>query len=138
MRLPSVERELTIALLRRFFRTSLLVGRMPSILGREIFAARTTATAPHAFENNVVFVCDVERCLRALDTTDQRLVAFCIFEDRSEWEAARVFGAVESDTSRRLGYVLDLLYETFCRLGLLRPLPAEDPRHEKNQKEKRS
>lgn len=127
-RLPTFERARTMALLHRFFRTALQLGRMPSLLGREIFRTRVRALPPRAFEDSVVFVCDVERCLRALDPLAQRLVAFCVLEDHSEWEAARRFQRSQSDVSRRLGETLDLLHETFCRLGLLRRL--EDPRVE--------
>lgn len=124
MKLPSYERMRTMALLHRFFRTALLLGRMPSLLGREIFRTRAQSQPATAFEDAVLFVCDVERCLRALEPGDQRLVAFCILEDRSEWEAARRLHRSQSDISRQLGRVLDLLHETFCRLGLLPPLES--------------
>ena len=124
MELTSVERMGTMALLHRFFRTALLVGRMPSLLGREVFRPHVRTVPAHAFEDSVVFVCDVERCLRALAPFDQRLVAFCVFEDRSEWEAARQFHRSQSEISRRLGETLDFLHETFCRIGLLRRIPV--------------
>jgi hypothetical protein len=122
MRLPSFERLRTMALLHRFFRQALLVGRMPSLLGREVFRTNLSHRPARAFEDAVVFVCDVERCLGSLEPLEQRLIAYCILEDRSEWEAARVFHRSQSDISRRLGSALDLLHETFCRIGLLRRL----------------
>jgi len=124
MQLAAVERMRTMALLQRFFRTALLVGRMPSLLGREIFRPHVRTVPAHAFEDSVVFVCDVERCLRALEPFDQRLIAFCVLEDRSEWEAARQFHCSQSEVSRHLGEALDVLHETFCRIGLLPRLPA--------------
>ncbi len=125
MRLPSYERLRVILLLRRFFRTSLLLGRMPSVLGGDAFRSRLRYQPSRAFEDAVLFVCDVERCLRSLEPFDQRILALCIFEDRSEWETARLFGRPQAHISRRLGEVLDLLHETFCRLGLLAPLPVD-------------
>lgn len=125
MKLPSFERARTMMLLHRFFRTSLLVGRMPSLVGREIFRTNVRSTPARALEDAVVFVCDVERVLKTLDAHDQRLIAVCVLEDRSEWEAARVFHRSQVDVSRRLGEVLDLLHETFCRLGIL-PRPAQN------------
>jgi hypothetical protein len=131
MKLPTLERARTIALLHRFFRTSLLVGRMPSLLGREIFPSHMLRTPARALEDAVLFVCDVERVLRSLEALDQRLIAFCVLEDRSEWEAARLFHRSQMELSRRLGEVLDLLHETFCRLGLLRrPEQAPPPKTE--------
>ena len=123
MKLPSFERARTMLLLHRFFRTSLLVGRMPSLIGREIFRPSVRSVPARALEDAVVFVCDVERVLRGLESYDQRLIAFCILEDHSEWEAARVLHRSQVEVSRRLGEVLDLLHETFCRLGLI-PRPA--------------
>lgn len=120
MNLATYERVRTMSVLHRFFRMALLVGRMPSLLGREIFRSRATAVPARAFEDAVVFVCDVERCLRELEPLEQRLIAFCVLEDHSEWEAARRFQRSQSDVSRRLGRTLDLLHETFCRSGLLK------------------
>ena len=37
----------TIALLLRYFRMSLEIGRMPSVLGREVFRARYFLSRPH-------------------------------------------------------------------------------------------
>jgi hypothetical protein len=132
MKLPSFERARTMLLLHRFFRTSLLVGRMPSLIGREIFRPNVRSVPARALEDAVVFVCDVERVLRNLEAYDQRLIAFCVLEDRSEWEAARVFHRSQVEVSRRLGEVLDLLHETFCRLGLLPRLAQILPYKTKN------
>jgi len=125
VRLISYERACTVGMLHRFLRASLLVGRMPSVLGREIFRSRVSHVPARVFEDSVVFVCDVERCLRQLEPLERRLIAYCVFEDRSEWEAARRFHCSQSDVSRRLGSSLDLLYETFCRTGLLKRLAEQ-------------
>jgi hypothetical protein len=126
MRLPSYHRAQAIALLFRFFRTALSLGRMPSLLGREVFRSSLASRPARAFEDAVVFVCDVERCVRQLDPLDQRLLGFCILEDHSEWEAARRFHRSQSEVSRRLGGALDHLHATFCQLGML-PRPAAPP-----------
>jgi hypothetical protein len=119
MKLPTYERMRAMQLLNRFFRTSLLLGRMPSVMGEESFRSRIGGTPGRAFEDAVIFVCDIERCLAGLDEFDRQLIALCIFEDRSEYLAARRFGRSPAEIARRLGQVLDLLYSTFCRLGLL-------------------
>jgi hypothetical protein len=124
MLLPTVERLRTMALLRRFFGAALAVGRMPSLLGREVFRQSVSALPTRAFEDSVLFVCDVESCLRSLHPFDQRLIAFCVLEGYSEWEAARRFRDSQTEISRRLADALDRLHETFCRLGLLTSLPA--------------
>jgi len=124
MRLPTFERMRTLALLRRFFRAALQLGRLPSLMGRETLPSLTAAPAARVFENVVVFVCDVERCLEQLGSFDRRLLACCVFEDHTEWEAARRFHRAQSVISRRLGLLLDHLHAEFIRKGLLTPLPA--------------
>lgn len=123
MRLPSFERTRTMALLHRFLRTALSLGRMPSLVGREIFRARVRARPPSAFEDAVLFVCDVEKCLGKLEPLEQRLIAYCVLENRSEWEASRQFQTSQGFISRHLGHALDVLHVTLCHRGLLPPLP---------------
>ena len=114
-----------MALLHRFLRTSLSLGRMPSLFGREIFRARVQSRRPSAFEDAVLFVCDVEKCLAQLEPLKQRLIAYCVLENRSEWEASRQFHASQGYISRHLGLALDLLHKTFCQRGILPPLPLD-------------
>ncbi|HEV8383927.1 MAG TPA: hypothetical protein VGQ11_03575 [Candidatus Acidoferrales bacterium] len=123
MKLASFERTRTMALLFRFLRTAMSVGRMPSLVGREVFRARVGARPAAAFENAVLFVCDVEKCLSELDPLEQRLIAYCVLENRSEWEASRQFQASQGFISRHLGHALDILHATFCQRGILPPLP---------------
>lgn len=125
MRLPTYERARTMALLHRFLRTSFSLGRMPSIIGREIFRTQLQARPARAFEDAVLFICDIEKCLAELTPLQQRLIAFCILENRSEWEASRVFRANQGSVSRNLALALDLLHESLCRKGLLPPLEQE-------------
>jgi hypothetical protein len=124
MKLPTFERMRTLALLRRFFRAALQLGRLPSLLGRETLPSLTAAPAARVFESVVVFVCDTERCLKRLAPFDRRLLACCVFEDRTEWEAARRLHRAQSVISRRLGLLLDHLHAEFIRKGLLTPLPV--------------
>ncbi len=123
MKLATFERTRTMALLHRFLRTALSVGRMPSLVGREIFCTRVQARTPGAFEDSVLFVCDVEKCIAQLNPLEQRLIAYCILENRSEWEASRQFHASQGFISRHLAHALDSLHVTFCRRRLLPPLP---------------
>src|SRR5438874_12809166 len=60
-------RHRTRALLRRYFYTSVEVGRLPSLLGRELFRSKVTSYRMSSFEDAVIFVHDVERALEQLD-----------------------------------------------------------------------
>src|SRR5881396_3326590 len=53
-------RERTLALLRRYLRISIEVGRLPSLLGRELFRSKVTSYRMGSFEDGVIFVHDVE------------------------------------------------------------------------------
>ena len=52
----------TFALVRHFFELSCQVGRLPSLLGRELFRSRVSHHAIPSFEEQIVFVRDVELC----------------------------------------------------------------------------
>jgi hypothetical protein len=57
----------TEAILRKFFRMSVEVGRLPSILGSEFFRTHVTSYSVSSFEDAMIFVHDVERCVARLD-----------------------------------------------------------------------
>ena len=74
-------RSRTAALLRRYLRFSIEVGRLPSILGRELFRSKVTSYRLASFEDAVIFVYDVERALNQLNTFGQLLIATIIFQE---------------------------------------------------------
>jgi hypothetical protein len=125
MKLASEKRQKMISLLVRYIRTSLSAGRIPSLLGYGFHRTSVRSRPHYAIEESVVFVCDVEKCLEDLPPFERSLIAYCILENRSEWEAARHFQRTQPEISRRLGRLLDRLYATFCRKGLLAPLQDE-------------
>src|SRR2546421_12779243 len=50
----SLYRDYTIGMLRRYFRMSIELGRLPSILGREVFRAKVTSYRMKSFVDVVV------------------------------------------------------------------------------------
>lgn len=111
----------TIALLRRYFRMSLEIGRMPSVLGREVFRARVTSYRVQTFEDAVIFVHDVERCVEGLEPFSRQLIARVILQDYSYEEAAKLMGCGERSVYRLLPLALDQLTELFFTSKLLAP-----------------
>ena len=61
-----IYRRRTEAILRKFFRMSVEVGRLPSILESEFFRTHVTSYSVSSFEDAVIFVHDVERCVSKL------------------------------------------------------------------------
>ena len=116
----------TLELLRRYFRMSLDVGRLPSLLGREFFRARVTAYHVQSFEDVVILVHDVERCLQRLDDFSRTLVARIVFQDYTWDETAALLRCSERRVARRFPHALDRLSEIFLEVGLLQLLPTAE------------
>src|SRR5579863_9277722 len=68
-------RKKTTSLLRRYMRWSLEAGRVPSLLGRELFRTKLTAYSATTFEARVIFLHDVEGCLERLGSFDRQIIA---------------------------------------------------------------
>jgi hypothetical protein len=117
-------RKRTLALVRRFWRFSLETGRLPSAVGREFFRGKMTAYTATTFEDRVIFVRDVEKCMDRLEHWDQQLIARLIFQEYEQTQVARILHCGLRTVERRLPQVLDLLSEEFLRVGLLTAVPS--------------
>ncbi len=122
----SFYRDHTLLLLRRYFRLSLQLGRMPSLVGREIFRARVSHYRAHTFEDAVIFVHDVERCLEQLQGFSRRLIALMVFEEYNGEEAARLLHRPVRTIEHDFGLSLEKLTESFLACGILRPMVRPD------------
>jgi hypothetical protein len=120
-------RERTIALLRRYLRLSIEVGRLPSILGRELFRSKVTSYRMSSFEDAVIFVHDVERVIEQLDSFSKDLIAVIIFQDYSQDEAADVLRCARRTVCREFPETLDRVSAHFLNGGLLNRLPQKRP-----------
>ena len=120
-------RERTIALLKRYLRISIEVGRLPSLLGRELFRSKVTSYRMSSFEDAVIFVHDVERALDQLDNFGKDLVAVIIFQDYSQDEAAEVLHCARRTVCREFPEAVDKVSELFLDGGLLNRLPPRRP-----------
>ncbi len=117
-------RKRTVGLLRRYMRFSLETGRLPSFVGREFFRAKVTYYTATTFEDRVIFVRDVEKCLDRLEYWDQQLIVRIILQEHGQEQTARILQCGLRTVERRLPEVLDLLSEDFLRVGLLAGLPS--------------
>jgi hypothetical protein len=125
-----------IRLLRRYYRLSFGIGRLPSLLGREVFPSRLSRQRGPSFEDAVIFVHDVEQCLARLDTVSQMLIARIILQEYTGDEAAAQLECDRRQVTRRFAVALDrlcrilldagLLVENSCQAPLLEVLPPTD------------
>lgn len=116
-------RKKTAALLRRYMRWSIEAGRLPSLLGRELFRAKVTAYKATTFEDRVIFIHDIEKCLNQLASFDREIVARVVLQEHEHPQAARILHCTRRTIERRLPEVLDELSEAFLKARLLDPLP---------------
>ena len=66
-RVRRIYRARVVTMLRRYLQYSIETGRLPSLLGREFFRAKVTSYTVVTFEDRVIFVHDMEKCLEKLD-----------------------------------------------------------------------
>jgi hypothetical protein len=125
-------RKRTVGLLRRYMRLSIAVGRMPSLLGREFFRTRVTSYRASTFEDSVIFVHDVERCLEKLSEFDKQLIAKIVLQEYSQEQAASLLGCGRRHAVRCYPEALDRVTEIFLKRELLTRLPRTKPEPEKS------
>jgi len=117
-------RSRTVKMLRRYMRYSLETGRVPSILGREFFRTQVTSYTVVTFEDRVIFVHDMERCLQRLDEFSRQLIARHVLQEHDRWETARLLHCNEKTVRRLIPLALDLLSEMLLDGGLLERLDS--------------
>lgn len=113
-------RRYTVGMLHRYFRISLETGKLPSLLGQQFFRARVTSYRMTSFEDAVIFVRDIERCLEALDDFSRKLIAHCVLEGYRQEETARMLNCPLRTIERHFSYALDELTRIFLDRGILR------------------
>ncbi|HEY3927190.1 MAG TPA: hypothetical protein VGL89_02340 [Candidatus Koribacter sp.] len=111
----------TIALLKKYLSVSLDLGRLPSVLGGELFRAKVTHYRISTFEDLVIFVADMEGCMKRLGNTAREFLAMHVFEEWSVEESARRLGHDERNAWRIYADAMDEMSEIFLRLGMLEP-----------------
>lgn len=120
-------RDRTIAILRRYLRLAVEVGRLPALLGREFFRTQVTSYHTQTFEDTVIFVHDVEGCLGRLNNTDVELIAVIVMQEHPHYEVARRLKCTRRTIVRSYGEVLDKLSEIFLEREILSRLPEKSP-----------
>ena len=112
-------RSYTEAMLRRYGVLSLESGRVPSLLGREMFRGKVTSYRMHGFDDVVIFVLDVERCIRELTGEHQRLILRIGVQEYTFGETASMLRLSLRSTERRYLQALDELTGIFLERRLM-------------------
>jgi hypothetical protein len=117
-------RKYTEGMLRRYLRLSMEKGRVPSLLGQEMFRGRVTRYKIRSFEDVVIFVHDVEMCLKRLTEAEQDLLERIAIQEYTQGEAAGLLGMSLRTVVRKYAAAVDVLTGHFLDTGLLEPLMA--------------
>jgi hypothetical protein len=117
-------RKYTEGLLRRYVRLSMEAGKVPSLMGREMFHANVTHYAVSSFEDAIIFVCDVEKCMATLDPYQQMLIWRIGLQEYTQGETAALTGWSIRSVNRRYSEALDRLTRIFLKVKLLHPAMA--------------
>jgi hypothetical protein len=117
-------RKYTEGLLRRYVRLSMEAGRAPSLLGREMFRGNVTNYSVRGFDDVVIFVCDVENCVKLLDEGQQHLIRRIALQEFTLEETASTLRAPLWRVHRRYSDALDELTVIFLERKLLEPSEA--------------
>jgi DNA-directed RNA polymerase specialized sigma24 family protein len=121
-------RDRTVALLKRYARSSVEVGRLPSLLGREFFRARVTSYSMATFEDVVIFVHDMEQALNKLGPLEKRLLAMHVLEEYTQGEIARLLGCSRRWIEFRIPEAIDELARILLACGLMRRMAQSENR----------
>ena len=117
-------RKYTEALLRRYLRFSMEKGKVPSRMGQPMFRGRVTAYRIRSFDDAVIFVVDVDRCLKRLSDTEATVIERIALQEYTLAETAAMLRMGTRTVVRRYGEALDRLTGIFLEMGILEPLLA--------------
>jgi hypothetical protein len=112
-------RKHTESLLRRYLYASMQVGRAPSILSDPIARGWCSSRPVRTFEDAVIFVLDVERCLDQLGALDRMMLSRIVLQEYTQVEAASLIGMSVRTISYKFPKALDRLTEKLLETGLL-------------------
>ena len=112
-------RKHTEKMLRRYLYASMQVGRAPEVLSDSIGKGWVSSRPVRTFEDAVIFVLDVERCLDQLSAFDRQLLSRIVLQDYTHFEAAEMLGTPLRTVSYRFPRALDRLTQLLLNTGLM-------------------
>lgn len=112
-------RKHTESMLRRYLYASMQVGRAPSILSDPVGRGWASSRPVRTFEDAVIFVLDVERCLEKLNSLDRQMLGRIVLQEYTQAEAAALLGMSARALSYKYPSALDRLTQKLLECGLL-------------------
>jgi DNA-directed RNA polymerase specialized sigma24 family protein len=112
-------RKHTESMLRRYLYASMQVGRAPSILGDPVARGWASSRPVRTFEDAVIFVLDIEKCLNQLGSLDRQMLSRIVLQEYTQVEAASLLGMSVRTISYKFPQAVDRLTEKLLATGLL-------------------
>ena len=108
-------RKQTEQLLRRYVLVSLQTGRLPSLIGNSVFRGKVSSYRMHSFEDAVIFVFDIEKCLKKLNSFEQELITRIALQEYTYEETAELMQQCLKTVIRKYRDTLDKLSRIFLQ-----------------------
>jgi DNA-directed RNA polymerase specialized sigma24 family protein len=112
-------RKHTESMLRRYLYASMQVGRAPSILGDPVARGWVSSRPVRTFEDAVIFVLDIEKCIGQLGSLDREMLSRIVIQEYTQAEAASLLGMSVRTISYKFPQALDRLTEKLLEASLL-------------------
>ncbi len=112
-------RKHTENLLRRYLYASMQVGRSPDLLGESVGRGWVSSRRVRTFEDALIFVLDVERCLGKLSLTDRQIITRICLQEYTQPETAVLLGLSTRTVCYQLPLAIDRLTESLVNADLL-------------------
>lgn len=112
-------RKRTELLLKRYMLVSLQTGRVPSMLGNCVFRGKASSYRMRSFEDAVIFLFDIEKCLKKIDPFGRELIARIALQEYTREEAAQLIGQSTRTIVRKYAETIDILSRIFLDMELL-------------------
>lgn len=113
-------RKHTERMLNRYLYAAMVVGRAPEALADSIGRGWVSSRPVHSFEDAVIFVLDVEKCLGKLHPLDRQILSRIVLQDYTHSETANMLGIAARTVSYRFPRALDQLTQLLLDTGLMK------------------
>jgi hypothetical protein len=112
-------RKHTQNLLRRYLYASMQIGRTPDLLADSVERGWASSRTIKTFEDALIFVLDVEKCLKGLKLMDVQLIGRIVVQEYTHAETAALLGLSLRTVTTKLPQALDHLTKALVDSHLL-------------------
>jgi hypothetical protein len=112
-------RKHTENMLRRYLYASVQVGRSPNLLGESVGRGWVSSRRVRTFEDALIFVLNIERCLEGLSTIDRQMISRVVLQEYTRAEAAVLLRLSLRTVCTKLPQAIDRLTESLVEADLL-------------------